>query len=91
MMGVAHSVSAISSTMAIQLQVDEDYRGRVLSLFIMFSFLGIPIGSIVGGRLGDTIGLQPTLAAFGSILLLYALVLVVRFDSLSCLDERTTT
>ena len=88
LMGVAHSVSAISSTMAIQLQVDEDYRGRVLSLFIMFSFLGIPIGSIVGGRLGDTIGLQPTLATFGAILLVYAAVLVVRFDSLSCLDRR---
>lgn len=87
-MGVAHSVAAVSSTMSLQLQVDEDYRGRVLSLFIMFSFIGVPIGSLVGGRLGDAIGLQPTLAAFGAGLLVYAVVLVVRFDALACLDER---
>lgn len=87
-MGIAHSVGAVSSTMSLQLQVDEDYRGRVLSLFIMFSFIGVPIGSLVGGRLGDAIGLQPTLAAFGAGLLVYAAILVVRFDALSCLDER---
>lgn len=90
-MGVAHSVGAVSSTMALQLQVDEDYRGRVLSLFIMFSFLGVPIGSLIGGRLGDAIGLQPTLRGFAVILLAYATVLVVRFDALRCLDERPAT
>jgi MFS family permease len=86
-MGVAHSVAAVSSTMSLQLQVDEDYRGRVLSLFIMFSYLGIPFGAIIGGRLGDTVGLQPTLAAFALVLLAYAAVLVVRFGALGCLDE----
>jgi MFS family permease len=91
LMGIAHSVAAVSSTMSLQLQVDEDYRGRVLSLFIMFSFLGVPIGSIVGGRLGDAIGLQPTLAAFALGLIAYVAVLVVRFDALSCLDERGAT
>lgn len=88
LMGIAHSVAAVSSTMSLQLQVDEDYRGRVLSLFIMFSFIGVPIGSLVGGRLGDAIGLQPTLAGFATCLLVYAAILVVRFDSLACLDER---
>jgi MFS family permease len=87
-MGVAHSVGAISSTMALQLQVEEDYRGRVLSLFVMFSFLGVPIGSIVGGRLGDLIGLQPTLLGFGTILLVYVTVLLLRFDALRCLDHQ---
>lgn len=88
LMGIAHSVGAVSSTMSLQLQVDESYRGRVLALFIMFSFLGVPLGSLVGGKLGDTIGLQPTLASFGLLLIVYAAVLIVLFDSLSCLDER---
>jgi MFS family permease len=87
-MGTAHSIGAISSTMSLQLQVAEDFRGRVLSLFVMFSFIGVPIGSIVGGRLGDAIGLQPTLLGFGTILLIYAAVLWVRFDALACLDEQ---
>jgi len=91
LMGVAHSIGAVSSTMSLQLQVDEDYRGRVLALFVMFSFLGVPLGSLIGGRLGDTIGLQPTLASFGLLLIVYAVVLLVAFDSLSCLDKRGST
>jgi hypothetical protein len=58
----------------------------VLALFIMSSFVGIPLGSVVGGRLGDLFGLRPTLAAYGVALGLYVVYAVVRLDWLRIFD-----
>ena len=50
-----------SSNTIIQTIVDEDKRGRVMSLYAM-SFLGVmPFGSILAGSVADRIGVQFTL------------------------------
>jgi MFS family permease len=86
LMGAAHSLGGVASTSTLQTQVSEDFRGRVLALFIMSSFVGIPLGSVVGGRLGDRFGLRPTLAAYGVALGLYGVYAVVRLDWLRIFD-----
>jgi MFS family permease len=87
LMGAAHSLGGVASTSALQTQVSEAFRGRVLALFIMSSFVGIPLGSVAGGRLGDLFGLRPTLAAYGLALGLYVAYAVVRLDRLRLFDR----
>ena len=87
LMGVAHSLGGIASTSTLQTQVTEDLRGRVLALFIMSSFVGIPLGSVVGGRLGDAFGLRPTLAGYAVALALYVVYAVTRLDWLQIFDK----
>ena len=87
LMGAAHSLGGVASTSTLQTQVSEDFRGRVLALFIMSSFIGIPLGSVGGGRLGDLFGLRPTLAGYGIALGLYVVYAVVRLDRLQLFDR----
>ena len=57
----------------LQTIVEDDKRGRVMSLYTM-SFLGItPFGSLLGGSLADRIGATPTLIIAGSACLLGAI------------------
>jgi len=54
----------------VQTIVEDDKRGRVMSLYTM-SFLGItPFGSLLGGSLADRIGVTPTLIIAGSVCIL---------------------
>ncbi|HUP72642.1 MAG TPA: MFS transporter [Acidimicrobiales bacterium] len=87
LMGAAHSLGGVASTSTLQTQVSEDFRGRVLALFIMSSFVGIPLGSVGGGRLGDLFGLRPTLAGYAVALGLYVVYAVVRLDRLQLFDR----
>ena len=87
LMGSAHSLGGVASTSTLQTQVSEDFRGRVLALFIMSSFVGIPLGSVGGGRLGDIFGLRPTLAAYALALALYGAYAFVRLDRLHLFDK----
>ena len=87
LMGAAHTLGGVASTSTLQTQVSENFRGRVLALFIMSSFVGIPLGSVGGGRLGDLFGLRPTLAAYSLALVLYVVYAVVRVDRLRLFDQ----
>ena len=87
LMGAAHSLGGVASTSTLQTQVSEEFRGRVLALFIMSSFVGIPLGSVGGGRLGDIFGLRPTLAAYALALALYGAYAFVHLDRLHLFDK----
>ena len=87
LMGSAHSLGGVASTSTLQTQVSENFRGRVLALFIMSSFVGIPLGSVGGGRLGDLFGLRPTLAGYAIALALYGVYATVRLDRLHLFDK----
>ncbi len=54
----------------VQTQVDNDFRGRVMAIFSM-SFLGIaPLGSFAVGSIAHLIGVRPTLAGCGVLMLI---------------------
>jgi MFS family permease len=59
----------------IQVQVPARLRGRVLSLYVLTSIGLIPIANLVGGALGEVIGVDIVLAA-GGILTVAVVVLV---------------
>jgi MFS family permease len=82
--GVGYSLWLTSIGTALQVQLTDAYRGRVTTFYIAAIVGGTPIGSIVGGWLGDTIGLRPVFVAYGTILLLLATLGArrLRFDLL---------
>ncbi len=84
--GVAHVIVAIAMNTTIQAQVSEEMRGRALSMYLMGIFAGWPLGSLIGGWLGDLVGLRPVFAANGLILGSFLCVGLVFFDGFRRID-----
>lgn len=77
MVGVGAGIigTAASVNMQLQAQVDDRYRGRMISLYVM-SFLGLaPFGGLWAGFLAELIGSTATLAIGG----IACLIAVLRF------------
>jgi MFS family permease len=71
-------VTSVSVNMIVQAIVDDDKRGRVMSLYTV-SFMGMaPFGALAAGALADVIGVAATLTISGSCCALGALLLVSR-------------
>lgn len=64
--GAAYLAIASTLNTAVQLQVDEDMRGKVLSLYVMGLTIATPIGSLLQGWLVETIGPRPVVATAGA-------------------------
>lgn len=86
-MGVAYLLVAVALNTSIQVRVAEAYRGRVLSIYLMGLLGGVPLGALLEGRLGDVVGLRPTVAGAGVALGLFSLYAVAHFRALRPLDE----
>jgi len=61
--GVANSVYLMFNQVMVQLTVDDEYRGRVLALYVMVSGL-TPFSALLMGALIDVFGPQVTVACF---------------------------
>jgi len=80
---------AIASTLntTIQIQVDEDMRGKVLALYVMLLTVALPIGSSVEGLVAQFVGPQLAVAMFGALFLGVYAWLKLRTDYLPRLDD----
>jgi predicted MFS family arabinose efflux permease len=76
--GIANSVYLMFNQVMIQLIVDDDYRGRVLSLYVMVSGI-TPFSALLMGALIDRFGAQATVAGFTG--LATAIVLAIGLTS----------
>jgi MFS family permease len=74
LMGVSHVLVTISLNTSVQVQVADELRGRVMSLYLMGIFAGIPLGALVLGSLGDALGLQTAVWVAASGIGLFALI-----------------
>ena len=84
--GTAHALCGTSLNTSMQAQVDEEYRGRAISMFMMALLIGMPFGALSGGWLGDHIGLRSTLAAYATVLIGYLAVALTKLRRLKLLD-----
>lgn len=89
-LGAAHVTVAIALNTALQIQVAEEMRGRVISIYMMGVIGGLPVGAFVGGRLGDLVGLRTVYVGAGIFLLAYSLLAALVFDRLGALDDEHT-
>ena len=65
--GTGMMVQTAASNTIIQTIVDEDKRGRVMSLLAMSLFGSVPIGSLIAGALATRIGAENTILVGGVI------------------------
>jgi len=86
-MGLAQVLCMVACNTAIQLNVDEAYRGRTSSLFNMSFFAAGPIGALIGGVLGEWLNLRVTVAGAGLLLALGVTLAAIRFHALRPLDQ----
>lgn len=68
-------LSGLSTT--VQLRAPEEYRARILSLYMVALGLVYPLGSVVQGAVADAVGLPETTTAFA--LVLVAVLVALRF------------
>ena len=66
-----------SSNTVLQTIVDEDKRGRVMSLFAMAFFGTVPFGSLLAGVLATRLGAQNTILV-GGIVCVFASMVFLR-------------
>ncbi len=63
-LGIGHVMAGSATVTALQTQLHEAYRGRVMGVHLMGLQSGLPIGAGFGGMLGDQIGLRPDLVLY---------------------------
>jgi MFS family permease len=85
--GLAQSFAMVACQTAVQVNVDEHYRGRVLSVYVMSFFAGTPVGALVGGIAASIIGLRTTIVASALLLAAAVVVTMLRYPWLRVLDE----
>jgi len=75
-LGFTSSISAISMQTAIQIELSDELRGRVMSLWIMVGIGAAAIGAVALGSLVDIFGFGATLGLSGAIGLVLMLMMV---------------
>jgi MFS family permease len=86
LMGVAHVMVQVSVATSMQIHLSESFRGRVTSLYLTGILVSVPVGSLVGGLIGEWFGLQWTARVFGVMLLGYGVYVWLGLDRLQLLD-----
>jgi predicted MFS family arabinose efflux permease len=86
LMGVAHVMVQVSVATSMQIHLSESFRGRVTSLYLTGILVSVPVGSLVGGLIGEWFGLQWTARVFGLMLLAYGVYVWLGLDRLQLLD-----
>ena len=67
-LGMMNAITLALNNILIQTHVEEEYRGRMLSLyFVTFSLM--PLGVLVSGLVAETIGLQNLFIILGAIII----------------------
>ncbi len=84
--GAAHMAHGVTVNSSLQVQVDEQYRGRVISVWMMSVLAGLPIGSLIGGYLGDLVSMRFVLLLFGGLLAVFWATTMVRSNGFAGLD-----
>ena len=69
-LGFAASFSGITLQTAIQMELPDELRGRVMSLWVMFAIGASAMGALVLGRLIDLVGFRAALSSTGLLAML---------------------
>ncbi len=85
-MGFAHVVTATSVNTALQVQVDENFRGRAIAAYLQGFFLGVALGAFVLARLAGAIDLRGVFLLGSIAMATYCVIAFMVFDRMRVLD-----
>jgi MFS family permease len=80
-------LAMVSCQTAVQVNVDENYRGRVLSIYVMCFFAGTPVGALIGGIVAEGIGLRATIVGAAALMAIGVGLALLRYRGFRVLDE----
>ena len=83
---LAHMLHGVTVNTAVQVQVHEEYRGRVMSVWLMAVLAGLPIGAFIGGFLADAYSIATVMLLYAGLMALAISQRVVTTGALSPLD-----
>jgi predicted MFS family arabinose efflux permease len=66
--GIGHMLHGVNVNTTIQVVVEEEYRGRVMSVWLMALLGGLPTGALVAGALADVVGIRAVMIASSLVL-----------------------
>jgi MFS family permease len=73
-MGFSQVLVHVNISTSMQVHLDERFRARVTSIYLTGLIAATPVGALLGGAIGDWVGLEVTARLFAAMLALYALV-----------------
>ncbi len=85
--GFANSVGGTATNTSVQLQTDDQYRGRVMGIYMQMFFLGSAVGSLLLGVVADLTSLRGAAILAATVFGLFHIWSVVKFDNLRVLDS----
>lgn len=80
--GWSFMIQVNTSNALVQTQVEDHLRGRVMSIYTLIFFGGMPIGGLIAGKLADRVGEPVTLLFNAAVLMTFAIFVYVRFPFL---------
>jgi hypothetical protein len=60
---------------------------QTLSMYLMALLAGLPLGALIGGALGDIVGLRATVVGAALALALFTLYVFLAFQAMGSFDE----
>ncbi len=84
--GLAHIPVATTLNTFVQGTVPDEYRGRVVSCYLTGVMLGMPLGSMLLGRLGDAIGMRETILLDAGVMAAMLAVIGVVYAGFGFID-----
>src|SRR5262249_22043970 len=84
--GVSQTIVSITQNTTVQLQVDDPYRRRVLAVYLMMPFMGVPIGTLLLSTVANVMGIRGASATAAVLLVAYVTFAVARLDAMRALD-----
>ena len=88
LVGASHMLVGMSLYTALQVQVAERIRGRVVSLHLIGVFCGISLGSLTAGALGDVFGPQMVYLGAGLVMASMTFILMLNPGLLHLLNQK---
>jgi len=89
-MGLMYLLLATSLNTGVQARVEDEFRGRVMAIYLSSLLLGVPVGALLQGKAAQLVDLRAVVVASGVLLLAFGVSTMVRYRGLRPLDESLT-
>jgi MFS family permease len=86
-MGLTYLFFATSLNTAVQARVEDEYRARVMAIYLSSLLAGVPIGALIEGKLASLADLRVVIVGAGVLFAVFMLYALVRYRRLAPLDE----
>jgi len=86
-MGLTYLFLATSLNTSVQARVEDEFRARVMAIYLSSLLLGVPLGALIEGKLASITDLRAVVVGAGVILGAFIVYVWARYHRLAPLDE----